>query len=249
MSKTPGGGLAHPRSRGEHLDSLVACLHQVGSSPLARGTPFRCCGVSLMLRLIPARAGNMHASTKPAASCPAHPRSRGEHITAICILLMAPGSSPLARGTCRTHRHNIRKHRLIPARAGNTSVAATSSSLSWAHPRSREESSMLIGSACGRTGSSPLALARGTFAQILKALRLARLIPACAGNTTIISPPLRHHKAHPRSSGEHSPLTTSKMVVVGSSPLARGTRTGRRPRLPRAGLIPARAGNILRFLG
>ena len=98
----PGGkGTAHPRSRGEHLDSLVACLHQVGSSPLARGTPFRCCGVSLMLRLIPARAGNMHASTKPAASCPAHPRSRGEHITAICILLMAPGSSPLARGTPR----------------------------------------------------------------------------------------------------------------------------------------------------
>ena len=99
MSKTPGGGLAHPRSRGEHLDSLVACLHQVGSSPLARGTPRTKSAVHSKVRLIPARAGNMHASTKPAASCPAHPRSRGEHITAICILLMAPGSPPLARGT------------------------------------------------------------------------------------------------------------------------------------------------------
>ena len=90
---------AHPRSRGEHLDSLVACLHQVGSSPLARGTPRTKSAVHSKVRLIPARAGNMHASTKPAASCPAHPRSRGEHITAICILLMAPGSPPLARGT------------------------------------------------------------------------------------------------------------------------------------------------------
>ena len=143
MSKTPGGGLAHPRSRGEHLDSLVACLHQVGSSPLARGTPRTKSAVHSKVRLIPARAGNMHASTKPAASCPAHPRSR-------------------------------------------------------------EESSMLIGSACGRTGSSPLALARGTFAQILKALRLARLIPARAGNTCHVRAPRAHAWAHPRLRGEHN---------------------------------------------
>ena len=71
----------------------------VGSSPLARGTS--CCfGVSpLRIRLIPARAGNMHRAAEPRHFQPAHPRSRGEHVPVIFALERVFGSSPLARGT------------------------------------------------------------------------------------------------------------------------------------------------------
>ena len=49
--------------------------------------------------------------------------------------------------------------------------------------------------------------------------------------------------AHPRSRGEHVTRRCKAGVVIGSSPLARGTLTrSARPLLP-ARLIPARAGN------
>ena len=173
----------------------------------------------------------------------AHPRSCGEHARINETSRFLSGSSPLARGTHHGNLHPAHGPGLIPARAGNTGAGAVSDGGLGAHPRSRSrgEHSHKSLRLFASLGSSPLA--RGTLVTSARRALTHGLIPACAGNTTIISPPLRHHKAHPRSSGEHSPLTTSKMVVVGSSPLARGTRTGRRPRLPRAGLIPARAGN------
>ena len=194
----------HPRSCGERTHLTDAEVAHPGSSPLARGTRNVNRLQAVEARLIPARAGNTTGKFHPGGKGTAHPRSRGEHGETGGIEIFAFGSSPLARGTLGFTRNKRHKLRLIPARAGNTSVAATSSSLSWAHPRSREESSMLIGSACGRTGSSPLALARGTFAQILKALRLARLIPARAGNTCHVRAPRAHAWAHPRLRGEHN---------------------------------------------
>ena len=49
---------AHPRSRGEHLVSLIVTCWHVGSSPLARGTPGFPDSDVLARGLIPARAGN-----------------------------------------------------------------------------------------------------------------------------------------------------------------------------------------------
>ena len=99
MSKTPGGGLAHPRSRGEHLDSLVACLHQVGSSPLARGTHHGNLHPAHGPGLTPARAGNTGAGAVSDGGLGAHPRSRGEHAGLTATTSGNTGSSPLARGT------------------------------------------------------------------------------------------------------------------------------------------------------
>ena len=54
---------------------------------------------------------------------------------------------------------------------------------------------------------------------------------------------MTYSRAHPRSRGEHAPLFHRPFCIVGSSPLARGTRRERhRDRVP-GGLIPARAGN------
>ena len=49
---------AHPRSRGEHLNSLSFFLGVSGSSPLARGTHSVYEHYEAHERLIPARAGN-----------------------------------------------------------------------------------------------------------------------------------------------------------------------------------------------
>ncbi len=49
---------AHPRSRGEHLDSRAINATSCGSSPLARGTLLQTPWRHFSCRLIPARAGN-----------------------------------------------------------------------------------------------------------------------------------------------------------------------------------------------
>ena len=92
-------------------------------------------------------------------------------------------------------------------------------------------------------GSSPLA--RGT--QILRAtpVRVLGLIPARAGNTSPLMRFLILSRAHPRSRGEHCFWLVQVLAVLGSSPLARGTRVWHPGGHSVLGLIPARAGNTV----
>ena len=153
----------------------------VGSSPLARGTRGNLMEVRVVLRLIPARAGNTVTMCAPAVLPPAHPRSRGEHRGSICALWITLGSSPLARGTPAAFISVGIFLRLIPARAGNT-VDANSYYAQWtAHPRSRGEHRTAYDGFTPYVGSSPLA--RGTLRRIIACLFRVRLIPARAGNT------------------------------------------------------------------
>ena len=73
---------------------------------------------------------------------------------------------------------------------------------------------------------------------------MTRLIPARAGNMSIVITSLVGIAAHPRSRGEHVTGKEHELFEYGSSPLARGTfdRPGCSESLRR--LIPARAGNI-----
>ena len=70
--------------------------------------------------LIPARAGNTVSTARRKACVRAHPRSRGEHSTALTVSLESQGSSPLARGTQAQALQPSIPAGLIPARAGNT---------------------------------------------------------------------------------------------------------------------------------
>ena len=151
---------AHPRSRGEH--ALLRCVPWwcFGSSPLARGTLISFLAPIVAFRLIPARAGNTGSHTGGIVICPAHPRSRGEHMGNHSFLARGCGSSPLARGT---HSFVLRRYccaRLIPARAGNTRSARHASKNFSAHPRSRGEHTTTFERNRKCPGSSPLA--RGT---------------------------------------------------------------------------------------
>ena len=55
---------AHPRSRGEHRESISMRFDSCGSSPLTRGTPHLSCLRCGDDRLIPARAGNTVVTAK-----------------------------------------------------------------------------------------------------------------------------------------------------------------------------------------
>ena len=171
----------------------------------------------------------------------AHPRSRGEHAIGYLCEGFGGGSSPLARGTQLERIFDENPSRLIPARAGNTKVLHRAIAAFTAHPRSRGEHSGKLLNSRVFCGSSPLA--RGTRIGITQSRRHSRLIPARAGNT--LPPPARGlaPAAHPRSRGEHLPISTEWIDIFGSSPLARGTRLARRDAPRDRRLIPARAGN------
>ena len=213
---------AHPRSRGEHAPGSE------GSRPPPS-------------RLIPARAGSTLMLGHVLLVRRAHPRSRGEHYHKQAKQMRDRDSSPLARGTRSPAAPLHRNARLIPARAGNTYTPGVTVNAHSAHPRSRGEhnpSLTLIGAVIG---SSPLA--RGTPAARSVSKPQLRLIPARAGNTDCSDWLSPRAPAHPRSRGEHSGAITSPSAMVGSSPLARGTRAAEERQRIRFRLIPARAGN------
>ena len=213
---------AHPRSRGEHCPGKRRELAALGSSPLARGTPKFPLFQLVCMRLIPARAGNRRHRVQLRATPPAHPRSRGEHLTIRQLLPVLFGSSPLARGTPSWLQGVQGGTRLIPARAGNTRDLPSSSGSAAAHPRSRGEHLLISGLFQGVRGSSPLA--RGTLGDPNMSATATRLIPARAGNTSSTANRFFHRKAHPRSRGEHNKVASAGEGVTGSSPLARGTQ-------------------------
>ena len=177
---------AHPRSRGEHAMSFssTSCAH--GSSPLARGTRLNDAALTAKGRLIPARAGNTQIIRGINSSRSAHPRSRGEHLSAVTTSSSSGGSSPLARGTLVDGYTAFDARRLIPARAGNTARLPAFSGLNSAHPRSRGEHRRDFNASTPRFGSSPLA--RGTPITRLTRNHNRRLIPARAGNTPVQCP-------------------------------------------------------------
>ena len=58
---------------------ILTIVAAFGSSPLARGTRNTIKHFNILIRLIPARAGNTISGRSIAAPPSAHPRSRGEH--------------------------------------------------------------------------------------------------------------------------------------------------------------------------
>ena len=111
---------AHPRSRGDHASSATRTCFVVGSSPLARGPLNEERGFKSKHRLIPARAGTTGIVLLYGVPARAHPRSRGDHLGVLRLLMVSWGSSPLARGPREAGHVAWVDAGLIPARAGTT---------------------------------------------------------------------------------------------------------------------------------
>ena len=110
---------------------------------------------------------------------------------------------------------------LIPAHAGNTTPDGWRKASKPAHPRTRGEHQTQGLPGALERGSSPHT--RGTQTRAKALHHMDGLIPAHAGNTSLLLAYLLQILAHPRTRGEHW-----------SPPLAPS---------PPGGLIPAHAGN------
>ena len=133
---------AHPRSRGENIESEIMPEPGRGSSPLTRGKRVEGRPPGHCRRLIPAHAGKTAGGRSRGGCSRAHPRSRGENITNKLKQLPGWGSSPLTRG--KPHLEPARRDRrgLIPAHAGKTAHRRRIHHDRRAHPRSRGENSV-----------------------------------------------------------------------------------------------------------
>ena len=171
----------HPRSRGVYAEDLdvVECVW--GSSPLARGLLSGLGLASVVLRIIPARAGFTRDEPLLLLRPGDHPRSRGVYARWWWSWWLLSGSYPLARGLLPGGAQGLCGRRIIPARAGFTNLQAGDAARFEDHPRSRGVYGPDGSPKGGYHGSSPLA--RGLL--VAKTIETAKsgIIPARAGFT------------------------------------------------------------------
>ena len=218
-----GAGEDHPRSRGVYRYRTHAYKEAYGSSPLARGLPTTDTPSLGERGIIPARAG--FTCNTQTMSLPPH------------------GSSPLARGLPRDGMSPMIARRIIPARAGFTRHRRSHPEFPQDHPRSRGVYWASEGRPSRKPGSSPLA--RGLQGMSLHLRGDQGIIPARAGFTRHDLRGAWDDADHPRSRGVYSASPATTPATSGSSPLARGLRSGLAPVLALPRIIPARAGFTL----
>ena len=201
--------------------SMVAVATSVGSSPRVRGKHVRRPPPPRERGLIPACAGKtvqVHGVSWPG---PAHPRVCGENTIHVTTALGSEGSSPRVRGKHRPgivddtsggSSPRVRGKRwrgvpirdgegLIPACAGKTTMMGELSDVGGAHPRVCGENWRGLARWGAASGSSPRV--RGKQGLQIDFLPIKRLIPACAGKTSLRLLTLRLARAHPRVCGEN----------------------------------------------
>ena len=152
----------------------------------------------------------------------------------------AMGSSPRVRGKLAPLYYRRSLWGLIPACAGKTGSRSSSRSSTGAHPRVCGENKAAALRPSTRRGSSPRV--RGKLAREDGPGSGPRLIPACAGKTSVL--PLKNWQdmAHPRVCGENDDTGGETRVTPGSSPRVRGKHDTAAWLRGRHGLIPACAG-------
>ena len=215
-----------------------------GSSPRVRGTPFFLFRRLLLVRFIPASAGNATCGLGTPDSPPVHPRECGERQRGRFFFPDSDGSSPRVRGTLVGHCHDAIDQRFIPASAGNASRREPAKRDQPVHPRECGE--RRVAAAVVRRGSGSSPRVRGTLSPSELRRLLARFIPASAGNAL---PAVRRSKVgsvHPRECGERAFVLIKLGKRVGSSPRVRGTPTAANHDRLADRFIPASAGNASR---
>ena len=220
MTGAPRSGSDHPRSCGVYPQRHTLAASSSGSSPLARGLHATAAAVCEAAGIIPARAGFTPRWGAPSPGGWDHPRSRGVYRRAGDTTEGPLGSSPLARGLPMPCLSQMRRCRIIPARAGFTRAVPQAP--------------------VGVHGSSPLA--RGLHEDARTMDPAPGIIPARAGFTADRGRVPAAARDHPRSRGVYEFPDLQAAWEAGSSPLARGLQAVARDITAAARIIPARAG-------
>ena len=135
--------------------------------------------------------------------------------------------------------------RIIPAHAGQTLKNMGQSSHGPDHPRACGANTSTRRRMCRHCGSSPRMRGKRP-ARCLRARRV-RIIPAHAGQTQGLSRPSSTLPDHPRACGANIPLCFRSCFACGSSPRMRGKLGSRVEQLERDRIIPAHAGQTVRY--
>ena len=171
----------HPRVCGEHCLSMTTSRAGCGSSPRLRGTLRLNLHCAIVVRFIPASAGNTNTALAHWHCVAVHPRVCGEHFEHGYNLAKDYGSSPRLRGTLQRLQPGDAGRRFIPASAGNTRGRTLPATRSTVHPRVCGEHFSPVTSPRTSGGSSPRL--RGTPISPRHHTCPQRFIPASAGNT------------------------------------------------------------------
>ena len=219
----------HPRVCGEHRRRQRQIGTHPGSSPRVRGTPYSWACSRIGVGIIPACAGNTADGVEAVLQSWDHPRVCGEHHCLSFSVVNGLGSSPRVRGTLPGASACLWSRGIIPACAGNTLEACWPRLSPWDHPRVCGEHRALKLTTGSPAGSSPRV--RGTPQFMNEMIFNVGIIPACAGNTNTVHLTHCAYGDHPRVCGEHLANGIMGVLVRGSSPRVRGTRSVG-PRLP-----------------
>ncbi len=165
---------------------------------------------------------------------------------ALASSLTDAGLSPLARGTHISEQKTKPQPRFIPAGAGNTYIRAKNKATATVYPRWRGEHIYQSKKQSHSHGLSPLA--RGTHISEQKTKPQPRFIPAGAGNTIKKLFCVSFRSVYPRWHGEHFYSVNNRSLIVGLSPLARGTPAVGTVKLRYCRFIPAGAGNTIEIV-
>ncbi len=171
----------HPRACGANFELATSADANAGSSPRVRGKLLHLVAQLVDLRIIPARAGQTRRRRTAPRPRPDHPRACGANGGIRVRLHHPPGSSPRVRGK-RGRGADVGRHpRIIPARAGQTSMCQCVRVAQADHPRACGANTLQPCALPREDGSSPRV--RGKLGELGIIVGLGRIIPARAGQT------------------------------------------------------------------
>ena len=230
----------HPRACGANAMDKAKAASMTGSSPRMRGKRADHVVFHGHARIIPAHAGQTTGSHARRFRSPDHPRACGANNVASALETVVSGSSPRMRGKPTTAAPLPRRHRIIPAHAGQTARRSHRSRTCPDHPRACGANRRVRRGGGHGAGSSPRM--RGKPSGCSPHPWEPRIIPAHAGQTRKQSHRRRRKTDHPRACGANLLGVGLYCGFRGSSPRMRGkqlhTPGGRTQRR----IIPAHAG-------
>ena len=171
----------HPRACGANHGGQSVYTADTGSSPRVRGKLLRGDGRLAVLRIIPARAGQTILYHYSSSLVPDHPRACGANFCGVTAGWPYFGSSPRVRGKQSCTTILPLWFRIIPARAGQTTMSMGFVWASSDHPRACGANLSKNAEANAIAGSSPRV--RGKPRHAADHPHERRIIPARAGQT------------------------------------------------------------------